>query len=467
MKKLTLILSLTAVLIFGGCREAKSEPLTPPAQEETQKPEEGDPAQEEPAVSEKEADYLVSSVEEFKALKLKAGDIVEWKNGTYADIQLKISVKGTEAEPVIFRAQTPGQVIFTGQSFISLAGEHLVASGFVWKGLDTSWKKSMMTCDKGSCHCTFSECLIDGDKSKVSDTDSKWVSLYGQYNTIANCEFYNKRNMGCLLVVWFEDGIVPTHTIRNNRFTRPYTHYDNNGKARNSQETIRIGTSQYSLTDGNCIVEGNWFYRCDGERAEIISNKSCGNLYRGNVFEESVGTLTLRHGNRCTVDGNYFLSNKKADVGGVRIIGADHIVENNVILNATGSGYMSAISLLRAEKEPELSGYWRVENAMVRNNILVNCRYGIVVNVTGRDTQKLAPTNATFKGNIIVSANNASYTPVECIDMEASEMHWLLNTIHKGKCKGIDLEMTDTEPVIKDYGGIIEEIKSKTGKSWK
>jgi len=32
-------------------------------------------------------------------------------------------------------------------------------------------------------------------------------------------------------------------------------------------------------------VEQNYFYRCDGEH-EVISNKSCRNLYRGNTFVE-------------------------------------------------------------------------------------------------------------------------------------------------------------------------------------
>ena len=40
------------------------------------------------------------------------------------------------------------------------------------------------------------------------------------------------------------------------------------------------------------------FDRCDGE-VEIISSKSGGNIYRGNLFLQSRGTLTLRHG-----DGN-------------------------------------------------------------------------------------------------------------------------------------------------------------------
>lgn len=458
--KTPLMLSLVAAFIMGGCQEAKSEPYSPG----TEIP--GQPSEENPGETpeEKPADYVVASVEEFKALKLKAGDVVEWKNGTYDAVQLKMSGTGTETAPIVLRAETPGKVVFTGCSYITLSGKWLRAEGFVWNGLDTSYKKSQMTCDKGSEYCTFSGCLIDGTKSKVNgDTDMKWVSLYGRHNEVSGCTFIDKRNMGCLLVVWMEDGIVPCHTVRNNRFTRPYTHYDDNGKARNGQETIRIGTSDFSMNDADCIVEGNHFYRCDGERAEIISNKSCGNVYRGNLFEESVGTLTLRHGNRCLVEDNYFVANRRDDVGGVRIIGEDHVVRGNVMLGTTGQNYQSAICLVRGEPDAALNGYWTVKNAVVEKNVLADCRYGITVNYSGRDTQENAPENSTFRENVIVSANNSGYTPVTVIDTESREMHWLNNVIYKGKCKGIDLQMTDVEPQLPDYTPAIEAIRSNAG----
>ena len=44
-------------------------------------------------------------------------------------------------------------------------------------------------------------------------------------------------------------------------------------------------------------MEQNFFDRCDGE-LEIISSKSCDNIYRGNTFLNCAGMLTLRHGNR-------------------------------------------------------------------------------------------------------------------------------------------------------------------------
>lgn len=450
-----------AALLFSGCHEAKSYPA-PGQDQDTEAPDGQQPDGEEAAGEE----YVISSTDELKTLKLQPGDAVIWKDGTYDAAVIKFKADGTEAAPVTFRAETPGKVIFTGISSISLSGSWIIAEGFSWTDLDTSSKSSIMTLSKGSTHCAFRNCLIDGNGSKVSETDSKWVSIYGTYNEVSHCTFLNKRNMGCLLVVWMEDGIIPHHTISGNYFTRPYTHYEDSGSAKNGQETIRIGTSGFSMSEAECTVSGNHFFQCHGERAEIISNKSCGNVYTGNLFEESEGALTLRHGNRCTVKGNYFFSGGKAEVGGVRIIGEGHTVEDNVFLNMTGSGYKSALCIVRGESDAELSGYWTVKNALVKGNVFENCRYGIVVNYGGRDSQDSAPENIVFQDNILYSKNKSSYTPVYVIDTPESEMHWLRNVIYGGKCRGIELPVSENEPQLEDYTARMQEIRDNAGKNW-
>ena len=411
--------------------------------------------------------WRVSTAEELSALRktLRPGDTVIWKDGTYHNINIKFSGAGAENAPITLKAETPGGVVFTGLSSMSLNGAWLAAEGFRWDELDTSEKKSLMTFSKTSSWCRYSDCMIDGTGSKVSDVDSKWVSLYGDHNTVEHCTFIDKRNMGCLMVVWFEDGKVPAHVIADNYFTRPYTHYDSEGKARNGQESLRIGTSDYSMQDGNCTVTGNWFYRCNGERAEIISNKSCGNAYEGNLFEESDGTLTLRHGNRCLVKGNYFLSGRKPDVGGVRIIGEDHVVEDNIVVGATGTGYKSGICLVRGESDAALNGYWTVKNAVVRNNFLIDCRCGITVNFSGRKTQDSHPENTLFEGNTIVS-HKKYMMPVYVVDTPDDEMTWKDNVIYGGKCNGIELEETDVEPQLPDYETVPARIRESAGVRW-
>ena len=292
---------------------------------------------------------VVSDAESLnKALKAAApGDVILWKDGEYQDIVINLKGAGKEGAPITLRAQNPGKVVLKGASQLKLTGSYLVAEGFSFQKLNSDTKASHITFSKESSHCRVSGCKIDGTGSGYFSTDSKWVSIYGTQNEVSGCSFIDKRNMGCLMVVWMEEGIVPGHIIKDNVFTRPYTHYDDKGKARNGQEAIRIGTSTFSLSDGGCTVSGNYFKNVNGELAEIISSKSCANIYEGNVFEGGEGSLTLRHGNRCIVRGNYFRSAGKSGVGGVRLIGEDHIVENNVFLNLTGNGYKSAICFVR------------------------------------------------------------------------------------------------------------------------
>ncbi len=415
-----------------------------------------------------EGDVTVNSVESLKAaLKdAKPGTIILWADGTYSDVAIKVQASGTEGAPITLRAQTPGKVVFKGVSSISLQGSFLVAEGFSFTDLDTSVKGSVLTFAKGSSNCRISNCKIDGKSSKASDVDTKWVSMYGTRNEISHCAFLEKKNMGCLLVVWMEDGIVPEHKIADNYFYRPYTIYDDKGKARNGQESIRIGTSDFSMSRAACTVSGNHFYRCHGERAEIISNKSCFNLYEGNLFEEGEGTLTLRHGNDCTVRGNYFLSGGKSEVGGVRIIGERHLVEDNYFLNLTGTEYKAALCVVKGESAAALSGYWTAKDCIVRNNLFVDCRQGFVINYGARDTQDSAPVNLLVSGNKIISSKNymLSVNVMEGTPVDA--VKWDGNIICGGSQKGISLETVKTAPEYEDRSGIISTIRENAGIRW-
>ena len=452
------ILGLVAALLSAGCQEAFSyNPGTMPNR--PQEPSEG--------VQQNAKEYLVSSTAELSALKnLKAGDVVVWENGVYENVSIKFSGQGSEGQEILLKARTPGQVIFRGKSSLTLYGQFVAAEGFSFTDLDTSSKYSVLTCATGSSNCRFTNCRIDGSSSEVSAVDSKWVSLYGKQNEVSCCTFLDKRNMGCLFVVWMEDGIVPEHRILRNKFTRPYTHYDGNGSALNGQESIRIGTSTYSLNDAKCLVQGNWFYNCHGERAEIISNKACGNVYKDNLFEDSVGTLTLRHGNNCVVSGNIFVSSNQADVGGVRIIGEGHLVEKNAMLNLTGgAGYNAGICLVKGESNAALNGYWTVRNVTVSENVMVGCKNSVIINYGKRSTQDSCPEQVTFKDNVIIS-RSSSAVAVNVLDTPSGNLTWKNNKIFGGTCKGYEPEYESVEPQVEDYSSRIAKIKGEAGVIW-
>jgi poly(beta-D-mannuronate) lyase len=165
---------------------------------------------------------------------------------------------------------------------------------------------------------------------------------------------------------------------------------------------MRIGSSDRSLYDANCFVEDNLFQECNGE-IEIISNKSCGNLYRRNTFRACDGTLTLRHGNRCSVYQNFFLGDKVNGSGGVRVIGEDHRVYNNYFENLQGDEYRSAICLVNGVPDSPLNRYFPVKGALIAHNTIVNCKRSFVIGAGANDEQSLAPRDCVIADNLVYS----------------------------------------------------------------
>ncbi len=467
-KILSTLLLLAAVLGCSGRDLKIPQPVPAPSEKPGEQPEDpetpGDPENPEPATVK-----YVASAAELEALgTLAAGDVVVWRDGTYDNETVRLKGAGTEANPVVLRAETPGGVCFTGKSRLSVEGAYVEASGLWWRDPEPEKGKAVVTLAKGSTHCTLCDCAITGDNTaEDAATDTKWVSLYGTENTVRGCTFRDKRNIGCLLVVWLETDVVPRHTIANNRFERPATLRDANGKAINGQETIRIGTSDFSMQPAACTVEGCYFYHCHGEQAEIISNKSCGNIYRGNLFVESQGSLTMRHGNGCTASGNYFRGNGMEGTGGIRLIGEDHVVEDNYLEGLAGTGYRTAVCLVRGQQSPALNGYWQVKNARVRRNTIVDCKYAFNVNYASSGSDQVMPVIGAVIEENTVSLSSASSYAVFCAPTPAPEIEWKDNTIYGGRQSGVSLPVAASAPVLPDATRAMEAIRESAGCNWK
>jgi poly(beta-D-mannuronate) lyase len=149
------------------------------------------------------------------------------------------------------------------------------------------------------------------------------------------------------------------------------------------------------------VVEHNVFERCNGE-VEIISSKSCGNVYRWNLFLRCEGALTLRHGNRCTVEGNVFLGEGERNTGGVRIVGEDHRVFNNYFAGLRGDGSRAALSCMMGIPDGPLNGYAQVRRAIVVFNTFVDCAHPFAVGVDGGEEATLPPMDVTIASNIML-----------------------------------------------------------------
>jgi poly(beta-D-mannuronate) lyase len=350
-------------------------------------------------------EYLVKTPDEFNKVSsdLQAGDEVILANGVWTDFEILFKAKGTEKAPVTLRAETPGQVILSGLSNLRLAGEYLAVSGLVFKdgytptGEVISFRRNK---DDLANHSRVTQVVIDNFSNPEKFEQDKWVVLYGKYNRFDHNNLVGKRNAGVTMAVRLnsETSQQNYHRIDHNYFgPRPIL-------GSNGGETLRIGTSHYSLTDSFTTIENNYFDRCNGE-VEIISNKSGKNKILNNVFFESRGTLTLRHGNGNLVEGNVFFGNGVDHTGGIRVINRDQIIRNNYMEGLTGYRFGSGFTIMNGVPNSPINRYHQVDNALIENNTLVNVAH--LHFAAGSDAERsAAPINSKFQNNLVFNNKN-------------------------------------------------------------
>lgn len=356
----------------------------------------------------------------------KAGDVILMQAGEWKDAALAFRGEGSKENPIVMRAAEPGAVKFTGDSSLRLSGSHLVVEG-LWfhNAFPMKWDVVMFREDskKLAHQCTLRDCAITQDLETKDNKERKWVSLYGGGHVVEHCHFEGKTSKGTLLVAWLpeEEGEPPKHQILRNYFgPRPRL-------GKNGGEIIRIGDSETSMQRAACVVKQNLFERCDGE-VECISNKSCDNEYLENTFIECQGTLTLRHGNRCVVQGNWFDGRHRKFTGGIRIIGEDHAVLGNHLQGLEGDGARAAICIMNGIKDSPAHGYFQVKGAKVTGNSMVDCKHSIVIGYADEDVQAPMPPECAFAENSVRTRGGKAIELLE----PASLLQWTGNTIAGG-----------------------------------
>ena len=377
----------------------------------------------------------VTSATQINGGSWSAGDTIEWKNGTWANQVVSFKATGTASQPIVLMAQTPGLVILTGASHIGFSGSCIEVSGLFFKNGNLSTSEIIgfrTSSSEFGNNCRVTNCAIVDCNPADSTIDTKWVSLYGANNRVDHCSFQNKSNMGTLLVVWLSAGIVPNHIVDNNYFGYRNSNVDATGAELNGQEIMRLGDSSTSMQTAGIQVTNNFFEHCNGE-IEIISNKSCGNLFSNNLFFECRGMLTLRHGNASTVEGNYFFGNGISGSGGVRIIGESHKVYNNYFDKLRGTDSRSAICMMRGKLNSLANEYFQVKNALVTFNTIVDCSQSFSINYNSGTTYTMPPIGSVIAHNNVYNSTSSNVNvDVDQIDI-AMDVTWKNNLMNQGK----------------------------------
>lgn len=384
------------------------------------------------------AQHLVADREEYRSAleRVAPGDTIILADGEWRDFEIVFAANGLPGKPVTLAAQTPGGVVITGQSNLRLAGEHLIVRGLTFRNGHTPTNEVIAfrtTKQHLANHSRVTEIVIDRFNNPERHETDFWVVMYGRNNRFDHSFLAGKRNAGVTMAVRLDSEASQEngHRIDHNYFgPRPIL-------GSNGGETLRIGTSKHSLTHSRTLVERNWFERCNGE-VEIVSNKSGGNRFRGNVFVESRGTLTLRHGNGNLVEGNVFFGNRADHTGGIRIINKRQTIRNNYLSGLTGHRFAGALVVMNGVPNSPINRYHQVEDVLIENNTIIDSDH--IELAAGSDSERSAvPINTRFRNNLIVNPTSRNSVKIHD-DIGGMEFE---NNLYDGVANVSDLEGFD------------------------
>ncbi|PWH82168.1 alginate lyase [Algibacter marinivivus] len=377
--------------------------------------------------------YNITDPEDLENQTYIPGDIIILADGTYnTDARINFVGNGTVSEPITFRSETPGGVVFTGGLKMDIGGDYVIVDGFHWQG--GFGASNFIQFRDGTDYANYStiqNCAINGLQVHADDQEAgtsvkhRWIVLYGTYNNVTNCSFMNKTNAGATVLVELSYNADANrcatvgHTISNNYFYK-YEKIDTALTNAGDSETIRIGSSNTQNVNANVTVTNNYFVEADGEN-EIITNKSKNNIYTNNTFRRCRGSLVLRHGSDAIVDRNYFLGEDVEGTGGIRISDSNHSITNNYIqdcitensqakwnngITFIGGGDNAAVD---CNASGLTNGYQKVEGITLSRNSIVNTNAPLFYN---EDKGSTDPTGTVSDNLIYFTSGNSNLTDV-------------------------------------------------------
>ena len=374
----------------------------------------------------------VSSLAELQSAidKAKPGDIIVLKSGVYtttADIVIRNS--GTESKPITITTQRVGGAEMTGEGGFNIVSP---SSYIIIKGFRFTHAASHAKSASGTSFCRWTQ--------NIFETPGKgdYLTVSGADHQIDHNTFQNKNSLGKFIAVrGVGSQIAERLWIHHNYF---FTFLNQGGA--NGAEALQFGLSGFSLSSSNSIVEHNLFEKCHGEN-ELISIKASEVTVRYNTIRDCPAQFTLRHGNRSTVYGNYFINTP-----GIRIFGDDHVVHSNHFENCS-----LAINIGNGGGEvadgDKLTSHDRPDRVLIAFNTLVNNKRNIVQ--TPRNNG-LGSTSITVAYNIIDGGG-----PAAEISGPFKDPVWKGNMIHNTHGGGGDMPtegyQANDPKLYKDDGG--------------
>jgi hypothetical protein len=335
----------------------------------------------------------------------QAGDCVVLANGSYAFPT--ITKIADEAAPIVIRAANRGKAAVDSGAIHLQNSAHVVIEGLdiTSAGATTSLinggSNGMLVAFTDSHHCRLTRSRIH-PTAAVADRD--WIVLSGSqthHNRIDHNDLGPQTALANMLVIdgtGQEEPLIAGQVSQYNRIDHNFFH-DIANTGGNNWEAMRIGRSWQAPTKGFNVVELNFLKGASGD-PETISVKSSDNVIRHNTMRATGGEITLRHGNRNQVYGNYIIADGYAGSLGIRVYGADHRIFNNYVA-AAGSGIWLDAGSATPIDEPGKEHY-RVYRTWVFNNTVI----GQDIRIGG--SKPYAPIDCRVANNIVTGSGKVN-----------------------------------------------------------
>ena len=333
------------------------------------------------------------------------GECLVLADGTYSFPP--ISKVGTEAAPIVIRAANRGKAVvasgtihFHNAAHVVLEGMDITSPGAASTFFNAG-SNGMLIAFTDSHHCRLTRNRIH---PMGAPAERDWIVLSGEkthHNRIDHNDLGPQTALGNMLVIdgtGQEEPQIAGQVSQYNRIDHNYFH-DIANTGGNNWEAMRIGRSWQAPTKGFNVVERNLLKAASGD-PETISVKSSDNIIRHNTMRGTGGEITLRHGNRNQVYGNYILGEGHPGSRGIRVYGADHRIFNNY-LAPTQYGIWLDDGSAAATDEPGKEHY-KVWRTWVFNNTIINRD----VRVGG--TKAFPPQDCRIANNIITGIGKLS-----------------------------------------------------------
>jgi Chondroitinase B len=238
------------------------------------------------------------------------------------------------------------------------------------------------------------------------------VTISSDDSEVDHNTFRNKTSEGVYLQITGPgSGIAKRTSVHHNYF------FNHQFKGSNGGESIRLGYSHKQNQKAFAVIENNLFERADGDN-EAISVKSSDNTVRHNTIRNSRGEITLRHGHRTRVDGNFIIGG----VSGIRFFGNDHVIVNNVVQGNSGKAIQVGSGTVR-DDSGNTTSHEAADRCLVAFNTFVATHSTVIQVGNGK---RYAPDRITLANNIVVGTGTLTRIS------DGTNLTWQGNIVHGG-----------------------------------